>query len=467
MPGRNQPGDATRQSVAEVRIEVATRRSKVRSTFGGRRSLIALLALLFALSMGVAACGSDDEGGGGGGSGEATTEPAAEASKCGLGNGEKAGGEPIKLGAIVTKQPGVDFTQITGIAQAYFDCVNDNGGINGRPVDYVVKTEQTNPQQVSSLATKLVENDKVLGFVGSTSLLDCPVNQKYYEKKGIYSIVAGVPRECFFTPNFAAINMGPYYSSLGAAQYLVRQKAKSLVVVTGKLPGGDFNNAGVVELAKQEGLKSVSLLEPVPIQDGASLALKLVEAAGDGGGVIIDAVPPEALKIFQGAEQQGLIDKVKWACATPCNDASIADALGAQWNDKVGINAELNLVDSKGPDNQLYQDITKKYAPDIALGSFGQMGFTAARIATQALLDLKGDYTLESVNAAFKGVKGFETDILCKPWYFGDGKQHTPNNTDRTIVPMDGKFVEKEKCFDIAALPGNPLDEIRATEAGN
>ena len=40
-----------------------------------------------------------------------------------------------------------------------------------------------------------------------------------------------------------------------------------------------------------------------------------------------------------------------------------------------------------------------------------------------------------------------------------------PNNVDRTIVPKDGKFVEKEKCFEIAALPSNPLAEIRAEAA--
>jgi hypothetical protein len=57
-----------------------------------------------------------------------------EASKCGLGNGEKATGEPIKLGAINTKQPGTDFTEIARAAEAYFNCVNDNGGIDGRPI---------------------------------------------------------------------------------------------------------------------------------------------------------------------------------------------------------------------------------------------------------------------------------------------------------------------------------------------
>src|SRR5205807_5664404 len=91
--------------------------------------------------------------------------------QCGLANGQKASGTPIKLGAIVTKQPGTDFTGITGMAQAYFNCVNDNGGINGRPIQYVVAEEQTNPQQVAALAAKLIQDDQVLAIVGSTSLI--------------------------------------------------------------------------------------------------------------------------------------------------------------------------------------------------------------------------------------------------------------------------------------------------------
>ena len=416
------------------------------------------------MSVGLVACGdSDDNSGSSSSSGNdaASKEAAANASKCGLGNGQKATDSPIKLGAIITKQPGTDFTDISDMAKAYFDCVNDNGGINGHPVQYQVETEQTNPQQVASLATKLVENDKVLGIVGNTSLIDCAVNQKYYEKQKINLIANGVARECYFSENIRDINMGPYYSTVGAAQYLINQGAKSIVAATLKAPGTDFNNQGAVELAKENNIPGKSVTEVVPINDGAALALKLVQAAGDGGGVVLDFIPPEALKVLQGAEQQGLIDKVKWACATPCNDASIAEALGPAWNDKLGINAELNLVDSKGPDNQLYLQVQKKYAPDSAIGSFGQMGFMDALLATKALMTIKGEYTKESVNDAFKALKDVKTDILCNPWTFGDGVR-LANDADRTIVPQDHKFVEKEKCFDIAALPSNNLEEQRS-----
>ena len=44
---------------------------------------------------------------------------------------------------------------------------------------------------------------------------------------------------------------------------------------------------------------------------------------------------------------------------------------------------------------------------------------------------------------------------------FGDGV-HLPNNTDYTIVPQDQKFVKKEDCFAIEALPSNNLEEQRS-----
>jgi branched-chain amino acid transport system substrate-binding protein len=160
-----------------------------------------------------------------------------------------------------------------------------------------------------------------------------------------------------------------------------------------------------------------------------------------------------------------LIDTVMWAWSTPGNDASVAKALDSSWNGKVGINAELNLVDSTAPKSSLYQQVTKQYAPSIPLGSFGQMGFVAADIITTTLLQLPPEQLTQSgVNAAIRNIKNFQTDILCQPWYFGDLAFHVPNNVDRTVVPQDQAMIQQEDCFQIAALPDNNLDAIRAAE---
>jgi branched-chain amino acid transport system substrate-binding protein len=420
-----------------------------------RKGSIVVLTLVLAASAALAACSSEDG---------ADTATETGAPKCGAGTGQKATGQPIKLGAIATKQPGTDFTDIPNMAKAVFDCVNDNGGINGRPIEYIIETEQTDPGQVASLAKKLIETENVLGIVGNTSIIECAINHGYYEQKGFYVINSGIAPECYSTPNSAPVNMGPRYSVDGATQYLIRQGVKKLVLDQSNVPGTGYIEGGFLLIAQAAGIPTESLTDNVPIQDANSIALKLVQAAGRDGGVVLNFTPPEALKILQAAQQQGLQDRVKWACSTPCNTDFLAEALGSQWNGKLGVNAELNLTTAAGPDSELYRAVQKKYASNIALGSFSQMGFLEASIAVKALMSVTGEFTAASVNQAFKNVKGFQTDILCKPWYYGDAPLHIPNNTDRTVVPQDGKMVEKEGCFPISDIDP-AIKQVREIEA--
>jgi len=429
--------------------------------------LVVLLALALSLSVVVAACGDDDDdggGGGGGGGGATEVKETVAASDCGPKAGEKASGEPIKLGALATKQPGTDFSEIPRMAEAYFNCVNDNGGINGRPIEYVIETEQTDPGQAASQARKLVETEKVLGIVGNTSIIECAVNHEYYEQQGYYVIGSGIAPECYSTSNFAAVNMGPRYSSDGATQALIRQDVDKIVLSQSNVPGTDYIEEGPRLITEDAGLEFEGLKENVPIQDANSAALKAVQAAGDNGGVVLNFTPPEALKILQAAQQQGLQDRVKWGCSTPCNTDFLADALGDAWDGKLFVNAELNLITADAPDSNLYREVQKEYAPDIPLGSFSQMGFIEARIATEALLGVEGEYTKESVNEAFKNVKNFETDILCEPWYYGEAPLHLPNNVDRTVTPEGGVMVQAEDCFPISDVDP-AIKQVRDIEA--
>jgi branched-chain amino acid transport system substrate-binding protein len=97
--------------------------------------------------------------------------------------------------------------------------------------------------------------------------------------------------------------------------------------------------------------------------------------------------------------------------------------------------------------------VMKKYGGDVAggLGSFSQMGYLMGEFMTNALETVKGPYTLQSVNQAVFNLKDQKTDILCRPWYFGQNAPlHIPNNVDRTTTPDNGHMVQKEDCFDIS-----------------
>ena len=212
-------------------------------------------------------------------------------------------------------------------------------------------------------------------------------------------------------------------------------------------------------------MEGESILEDVPINDPAGLAQRLVQAAGDGGGVVLDFTGPTVLPLLQAIEQQGLVDSVIWASSTPPNDPSVSAALGEAWNGKFLINAEFNVLDSGQPDQNHMNEVREQYAPDVQSSSFAQMGYLAGRVATDALLGIEGDITKESVNEAFRSITNFTSDIWCRPWYYDSTVgSNVSNNVDLTVAPEDGNMVQVEDCFEIAELPGNPLAEIRAAE---
>ena len=392
------------------------------------------------------------------GSGKAS----ATKSVCGAGTGKKATGKPIKIGGIDMLIPGVDFTTIGKFANAYFKCVNDNGGINGRPIKYILYNEQLNPTQQASLAKKLVESDKVVGIVGNTSFTECGTNWKYYKSKGFTVIGAGVQAECFGTPTFVESNMGPRYSNIGAAQALVKRGAKSLIVASPDTISA-YADGGVLKVAQAAGIKGQAFPIKLPITDANSTILQLVQAAGQGGGVILDFTPDSAPALMNAAIAQGLVDKVMWGSSTPIANEFMAGQF-PQFDGKMHINQEFGNINDGSPDEKLYLQITNKYAPSISPQAFGQMGFMDAKFATQALLSIKGDVTAKSYNNAVRALKNVKTSMLCKPWYVGENlAYHIPNNTDITVTYKGGSVVTEDKCFAIQAVDPQ-LTQTRAWE---
>jgi branched-chain amino acid transport system substrate-binding protein len=380
-------------------------------------------------------------------------------SVCGMGTGKKATGRPIKLGGIFMLIPGSDFTTIGKIAAAYFKCVNDNGGIRGRPISYKIYTEQLRPEQEAALARRLVESDKVVGVAGNTSFAECGVNRNYWKRTGYYIINAGVPGECFTSPNYAPVNMGPRYSNIGAAQALVRAGAKSIVVSSPSTIAA-YANGGPIKVAKSAGIPGISDSQTLPISDPNAIVLKLVQqakqaAGGRGkGGVILDYTPESAIPLLKAAEAQNLVDEVLWGSSTPIANEFTASQVSSRWSKSnlCCINQEFSNLATGKPDSVLYAQVTKKYAPSIPLQAFGQMGFLVGKFVTNALLSVSGTITKQSYNAAVLRLRNQKSDILCKPYYFWKLAYHIPNNADITVSYNNGKVVQVEQCFDIAGV---------------
>jgi branched-chain amino acid transport system substrate-binding protein len=378
----------------------------------------------------------------------ATVKP----GKCGLGNGKKAKGTPIKLGGIDMLIPGVDFTTVGKTAKAYFDCVNNNGGINGRPIKYILYNEQLNPAQEASLARKLIQSDKVVGVVGNTSFAECGTNWKYYKSKGYIVIGAGVQAECYSTASFAEVNAGPRYSNVGAAQALIKAGAKKLAIASPDTISA-YADGGPALVAQKAGIPAKIYPTHLPVTDATSQLLQMYQFAGDGGGILLDFTPDTAPAFMKAAEAQGIVDKVMWGSSTPIANTFMSGQFSPAFDGHLWIDNEFSNVDPKvGPDSALMFTILKKYAPKIAPQAFAQMGFLDAKFATSALLSIKGAITAKSYNAAVASLKNQRTDMLCKPYYVGKIPYHIPNNSNIIVDYKGGDVVVRSGCTEFQAV---------------
>ncbi len=390
----------------------------------------------------------------------------AASISCGLSNGQKATGAPISMGAIVSKTGPDDFSASARSAEAYFKCVNDNGGINGRPVNYIVGDDQWNPETAAQLRVKLVDDQKVVAMVGNSSFVECAANAKGYEASNTIVIAGvGVPRECFTARNYAPLNAGPRLSSIAAAQFIHEAYgAKSFVCIAPNIPNvGAWSCDGIDVWAKANGLTSSTILIDPGSSDANSTILQAAASKPDS--IILGLPKGVMLPLLVAAEQQGLIDKIRFGSAASGYSNDVPGALGPAWDGKFVVNMEFQPLDSKEADNVNWRALMDKYAAaDVPRDTFAQGGYLAARLVTETLLKLDpAKISRDTVSAALRNVNKFDSDILCSSWYFGaDAPRHNANNTLRTSVSSGSSWRAIAAC---AKIVDPELADIRAYES--
>jgi branched-chain amino acid transport system substrate-binding protein len=151
--------------------------------------LLALLPVLLALVF-AAGCGGDDDDGGGDTGG---TDTGA------TGDGE-ASGEPIRIGASLPLTG--DFAEPGEAAkrgyEVWMEMVNDAGGLLGRPVEMVIKDDQSDQNLVVTDYNALIDQDQVDLLLGTfSSLLNIPASAVAERAQMVYVEPAGGSPDMF------------------------------------------------------------------------------------------------------------------------------------------------------------------------------------------------------------------------------------------------------------------------------
>jgi len=374
-------------------------------------------------------------------------------SKCGANTGKPATGEPIVIGGIVSVTGPDNFSSSGLAAAAYFQCLNANGGVNGRPVKYLLEDDAWNPEQSSQVAAKLIRDQKAVVLVGNMSFVDCGANQGLYEKEDIMVVAGvGVPRDCFFQKNYAPTNAGPRVSNTKAVMDVAQSypgKIKRLVCIAPNIPNvGEWSCTGAVAwIKKQGGDGKIIAFDPGSL-DATSIILEAMAFKPD----VISVGTPKgmAVPIFAAAEEQGLADKVHFTGPASLYNLDFPRAIGKYWDGKVTVDMELKAADAGTPDMQNWLAVMEKYGKaSDPRDTFSQAGYLAARVTAETMLKLDPiRIDRQSVTAALRNVKRFESDMFCSPWYIGDGPRHNANHAGPVSLVKDGKLIPKPACIE-------------------
>jgi branched-chain amino acid transport system substrate-binding protein len=228
-----------------------------------------VLALLTTAVLIAAGCGDDDDGGGGGGGGEAS-------------------GDPIKIGASLPltgefSEPGKAAKQGYEVWEAM---VNESGGlIDGRPVEMVIKDDQSNQNTIVADYNALISQDRVDLLLGTfSSLLNLPASAVAERNRMLYVEPAGGAPELFerdfkylfFAQQATADKQGEVW-----ANYIVdlpeNERPKTAAYPTLDDPFAQPTSEGIEAILEPAGIKTVyreTYTIDNPNLDGIASALK-------------------------------------------------------------------------------------------------------------------------------------------------------------------------------------------------
>jgi ABC-type branched-subunit amino acid transport system substrate-binding protein len=179
-------------------------------------------------------------------------------------------GQPIRIGSTLALTGPLSATALTHklVGDIYVEGLNRRGGLLGRPVQWIVRDDQSKPDLARTLYEQLVTSDKVdllMGPYATGAILSAMGVAQRYNKVLVHHTF-GIPSLAKYDMQFPAWSLGPnpqttVSNSLFDMLAQSRKPPKTIAVVTSKFPSIHFMSLGGREIAKKRGLQEVLFLE--------------------------------------------------------------------------------------------------------------------------------------------------------------------------------------------------------------
>jgi branched-chain amino acid transport system substrate-binding protein len=259
-------------------------------------------------------------------------------------------------------------------AKAYFQYVNDHGGVLGRKITYTIEDDQYDPSQTVGLTQKLVEQDKVFAVFNSIGTEHALAVRQYLNEQKVPQLFVGSGAAVISAQRKQypwTIGLLPSFPGEGAiyGRQIVATKPKAKIAVL--YENDEYGTELLAGLKRGLGSHAAQIVaaESYGLLDATVTAQVQKLKASGADTFVIFALPKQAIQAFVVAANLG------WKPTEYVTSVSIDPAVmqivhlnaGAQTG--VGATSTAFLHDPTNPTQstsagvKLYRQIMKKYLP--------------------------------------------------------------------------------------------------------
>jgi branched-chain amino acid transport system substrate-binding protein len=304
---------------------------------------------------------------------------------------------------------------------AYFHKVNDEGGINGRKVNFISYDDAYSPPKAVEMVRKLVEQDQVAALFQT---LGTPTNSaihKYVNQQKVPHLFVATGATKWNDPQHFPWTMGwqPNYQTEGHiyAQYILKNipDAKIGILYQNDDYGKDYRK-GLLDGLGEAAKKMVVMEQTYEVTD-PTIDSQIVNLKNSGANVFFNVtIPKFAVQAIKKAHDIGwkpthFLNNVSSSLATVLKPAGLEASRGL-----ITALYMKEITDPQWKNDKGYLDwvaFMKKYYPDGALDDQANaFGYTVAQAMTLVLKQCGNDLSRENILRQAENLKNVEFPLL-------------------------------------------------------
>jgi len=372
----------------------------------------------------------------------------------------------IRIGNIMPYTgPLTAFAAIGRAEAAYFDMVNERGGINGRKIKFISRDDSSNPKTALEETRNLVEEQNVLMMFGSFGTPDNLATRTYLNEKKVPQLFVASGDEEWAHPKKFPWTMGwqPTFRSEGRiyANYIQASYGTSKIAVLWQ--NDQFGRDLFKGLQEGLGVTANNIVADIAIEADMSIDTQVDILKASGAEVLVlNCAPPISARAIRRAADLGWHPVLLLVNAA----ASIANALRpAGLENSIGVISTSFLKDTGDTtwkqDNAIkdWMAFMDKYYPDgDKEDAYALFGYAAAETLMQVLTQCGDDLSRENIMKQAASLKNYQSSIALPGIAINTGPADFRPIEQMRLVQFDGTAWQPigdviESAF--AAAPGD------------